>query len=269
MGHYGRNGGEFEMAGAHQYSGMDASSGTAMAAQGSFVEGESYMTTAARGVVRDHERDPVDGTIRTFGGRDEARLVSALSRVDPSMSNVDEIGGQVQADVSIQAMAATRIRHIESGVGGPTPYEAKDLRGTRGDSTGIEAMGRVELGNVMTGRFDAISSDAAKWIDDTKAFVGREAAGQGRALGNGGRMASTGAFMDRASTGPTERQRQDYEKHGFVPRPSSRGATGSMAAQAMGLGSPKAATASIGPADKGVDLATLAAHRDSGRSGGR
>jgi len=231
----------------------------AMNAQAAFRDGEAPVVTAARGIVRDHERDPVDGTMRTFGGRDEARLQSAISRIDPGVTDVAHIAGVLSADVAIQAMAATRIRHIESGRGGATAYDAKDLRAVRGDSTGIEAMGRVELGNVMTGNHDRIGTAASNWIEDTKSFVGREAANEGRALGPGARMAMTGGFQSSESR-LAQSQIDAYRDHGFVPRPSAN--PGGLAAQAAGLGSPRSPTPSVGPADRSVDLAAAHIARD-------
>jgi hypothetical protein len=235
----------------------------AMDAQGAFRDGEAPVVTAARGIVRDHERDPVDGTMRTFGGRDEARLQSAISRIDPNVTDVAHIGGVLSADVAIQAMAATRIRHIESGRDGPTAYDAKDLRAVRGDSTGIEAMGRVELGNVMTGNHDRIGTAASNWIEDTKSFVGRQAAIEGRPMGEGSRMAMAGGFARSAETRLAQSQIDAYRDHGFVPRPSAN--PGGLAAQAAGLGSPRSPTPAVGPSDRGVDLAAAHIARDGSK----
>lgn len=251
------------MAGFFEKGGRNESLDHAMNAQGPFRDGEAPVVTAARGIVRDHERDPVDGTIRIFGGRDEARLASAISRIDPGVVNVDEIGGMLSADVAIQSMAATRIRHIEAGKEGPTAYDAKDLRGTRGDSTGLQGMGRVELGNVMTGNHDRIGKAAADWIQDTRSFAGRQAASEGRPMGEGSRMAMTGGFARPSETRLAQSQIDAYRDHGFVPRPSAN--PGGLAAQAAGLGSPRSPTPAVGPADRSVDLAAAHIARDGSK----
>lgn len=235
----------------------------AMNARGPYRDGEKPVVTAARGIVRDHERDPVDGTIRTFGGRDEARLESAISRLDGNLVDVAEIGGILSADVAIQAMAATRIRHVESGRSGPAVYDAKDLRVVRGDSTGIEAMGRVELGNVMTGNHDRIGSAASQWIQHTKSFVGRQAVSEGRPLGEGARMAAVGSFARSSESRPAQTQIDAYRDHG-VPRPSSRP---SLADQASSLGTPSSKALGSGPSDRGpgLQIAHVASKSGNGR----
>lgn len=243
--------------------GIEDARSKSMAAQGPFRDGESPVVTAARGIVRDHERDPVDGTIRTFGGRDEARLESAITRIDPGMVDVAEIRGILRADVAIQSMAATRIRHMESGNAGPTPFEAKDVRAVRGDTGGIQAMGRVELGNVMTGRHDRVGTAAANWMQDTRSFAGRQERVEDRPLGEGARMAMTGGFARSSRSGLAQSQIDAYRDHGFVPRPSARPP---LSEQAAGLGSPRAPTAAVGPADRSIDVVAAHAARDGSKS---
>lgn len=243
--------------------GIEGARSKSMAAQGPFRDDESPVVTAARGIVRDHERDPFDGTIRTFGGRDEARLESAIMRIDPGMVDVAEIRGTLRADVAIQSMAATRIRHMESGNAGPTPFDAKDVRAVRGDTGGIQAMGRVELGNVMTGNLDRVGTAAANWMQDTRSFAGRQGRVEDRPLGEGARMAMTGGFARSSQSGLAQSQIDAYRDHGFVPRPSARPP---LSEQAAGLGSPRVPTSAVGPADRSIDVVAAHAARDGSKS---
>lgn len=243
--------------------GIEGARSKASDARGPFRNGEPPVVTAARGVVRDHERDPADGTMRTFGGRDEARLESAITRIDPAMADVAEIRGILRADVAIQSMAAARVRHMESGKGGPTPFDAKDVRAVRGDTGGVEAMGRVELGNVMTGAHDRVGTAAADWMRDVKSFAGRQERFEDRPLGEGARMAMTGGFARSARTGLAHSQIEAYRDHGFVPRPSTRPP---LSEQAAGLGLSGARTVAVGPADRSIDVAAAHAARDGSKS---
>ena len=168
-----------------------------VAASGKPVEGEGAIVTAARGLIRDHVRDPIDGTGRMFGGRDEGRLVSAISRIDPEATNVAEIGGRLSADVAIQRMGAQRDREISK----QTPhkgFEARDRAAVHGDVSAIAGeKSHFTAGNVAMGKFDRLPQEKRDWVQDSIAFAGREAAARNRD-GVGDRMASIGGFVPRS-----------------------------------------------------------------------
>lgn len=219
--------------------GSDAAMRIASDARDSFRDGESVVTTAARGLVRDHETDPVDGTIRIFGGRDQARLESAITRIDPALKDVREIGALLSVDVAVQSMAATRVRHLESGLSGASAFEPRDLRAVHGDSTGIAAMGRVELVDVMVGAFDRIGSSASSWMQDVASFAVRQSISSGTGAGEGGRMAGAPS-SSRSSESGLEKQASDLEARG----------SGSLG---------------VGPTRSGTDVVAAHAARDAGR----
>jgi hypothetical protein len=158
------------------------------------VEGESPIVTAARGLIRDHQIDPVDGTRRVFGGRDEGRLISSISRIDPEASNVGEIGGRLSADVAIQRMGAQRDREISSQTAHKA-FESRDRAALHGDVSAISSeKSHFTAGNFAMGKFDRLPKEKRDWVQDSVAFAGREAASRNRD-GIGDRMASIGGFM--------------------------------------------------------------------------
>lgn len=155
---------------------------------------ESPVVSAARTLIRDHERDPMDGTMRTFGGRDEGRLISAITRIDPQASNAHEIEGRLKADVAIQRMGAQRDRDIGSSKS-RSSFDRRDLDAVRGDTLRIGGeMSHFTAGNIAMGRFDRAPRETREWIRDAVAFAGRDSATRNRD-GVGDRMASIGGFM--------------------------------------------------------------------------
>lgn len=158
---------------------------------------ESPIVSAARTLIRDHERDPSDGTVRVFGGRDEGRLVSAIGRIDPTSSNAGEIEGRLKADVAIQRMGAQRDREIGSGIK-VAPFEKRDATAVRGDVRLISnEKSHFTAGNLAMGRFDRIPGELRDWVKDVVSFAGRESVDRARD-GVGDRMASIGSFLPRS-----------------------------------------------------------------------
>jgi hypothetical protein len=216
------------------------------AAKDKAQEGESPLVTATRTVIRDHERDPSDGTIRMFGGRDESRVVSSISRIDPQSKSSVEVEGRLKADVAIQRMGAKRERDLIGGVTkGMSSFEKRDIDAVRGDSGGIGMeRSRFTAGNLGAGDFEKAAPDMRKWVQDTVASAGRESEGRSRG-GIGDRMASIGAFSpSRARTAEPSREEG---------RPVSK-----LMAQAS-LGKTRAILHGRGPqASEGPDVATQA-----------
>ena len=210
------------------------------------VEGEDARITAARGLVRDHERDPRDGTVRTFGGRDEGRLVSALTRIDPESRDAADIGGRLSADVAIQRLGAQRERELSAG-GASKGFERRDRDALHGDVSVVAGEGsRFTAGALAAGRFEQAHVDMRKWVQDSTSFAGREAAARNRD-GVGDRMASIGGFRSGSSADPERASdARAQQAAGFVPRPTAldararereagRPASGGIAAQAERL----------------------------------
>lgn len=173
-------------------------------AQGPFRAGEHPIVTAARRVVRDHERDPVDATVRTFGGRDEGRLINAVQRIGPSVTDVGVIEGALKADVAIQRMGAKRLKDIEAGVTGASAFDRRDRDAVHGDVTGIATeRSRFSAGALASGRFEQAHPDLRTWIRDSVGFAAREAqASERRSHEPGANMARISSFAAPRGTVP-------------------------------------------------------------------
>lgn len=176
--------------------GHDEATKLVLAAQDRFVAGEDPVVTAARRVVRDHERDPSDGTMRTFGGRDEGRLISAVQRIQPGARDDAEIEGRLKADVAIQRMGAQRERELGAGMTKASSIETRDANAVRGDVLGVvNEKSRFTAGALAAGRFESAHPDMRKWIQDSVSFAGRQAAVEAdRSHAAGANMARIGAF---------------------------------------------------------------------------
>lgn len=176
--------------------GHQEATGHVVDAQGPYRAGEHPIVTAARRIVRDHERDPVDGTVRTFGGRDEGRLINAVQRIGPSVVDGAVIEGALKADVAIQRMGAKRERDISTGHRGPSTFEARDVAAVHGDVSGIvNEPSTFTSGAMAAGRLEGVHVDARKWVVDVVSFAGREAASKAdRTHAVGANMARIGGF---------------------------------------------------------------------------
>lgn len=176
--------------------GSDEATRIVRAANGRFVAGEEPVVTAARSVIRDHERDPLDGAIRTFGGRDESRLAAAVTRIGRDDRDPAEIEGRLKADVAIQRMGAKRERDISTGHRGASTFEARDVAAVHGDVTGIaNEPSTFTSGAMAAGRLEGVHLDARKWIEDVVSFAGRDAASKAdRTHAAGANMARIGGF---------------------------------------------------------------------------
>ena len=185
---------------------QDEASRLVSSANDRFVAGESPVVTAARNVIRDHERDPSDGTVRVFGGRDEGRLVSAVSRIAVEARDPAEIEGRLKADVAIQRMGAQRERDLTKGLKGASTFEKRDVQAVHGDVTAIVTEpSKFTAGSLASGRFEGAHPDARKRIVDAISFSGREAAlNADRSHGAGANMARIGAFASSAVAAPSE-----------------------------------------------------------------
>lgn len=184
--------------------GHQEATGHVVDAQGPYRAGEHPITTAARRVVRDHERDPVDGTVRTFGGRDEGRLINAVQRIGPSVTDGAAIEGALKADVAIQRMGAKRLKDLESGVKGASQFDRRDRDAVHGDVTGIATeASRFSAGALASGRFEQAHVDMRTWIRNSVGFAAREAqANEARSHGVGANMARISSFMVPRGTTP-------------------------------------------------------------------
>lgn len=176
--------------------GGDEATRIVRAANDRFVAGEEPVVTAARSVIRDHERDPLDGTIRTFGGRDESRLSAAVTRISRDAVDPAEIEGRLKADVAIQRMGAKRERDISTGHRGTSTFESRDVAAVHGDVTGVaNEPSTFTAGAMASGRLEGVHVDARKWIVEAVSFAGRVAATKAdRVHAAGANMARIGAF---------------------------------------------------------------------------